>query len=79
MCLKVYKLSSSFIRCDVFISLLFTVLFIILFSEHWFMPTLGFHVFITYGAKLLSADWLRQRAFFLNQGGSFGNQEGMVT
>ena len=43
------------------------------------MPTLGFHVFITYGAKLLSADWLRQRAFLLNQGGSFGNQEGMVT
>ena len=34
---------------------------------------------ITYGAKLLSADWLRQRAFFLNQEGLFGNQEGMVT
>ena len=34
---------------------------------------------ITYGTKLLSADWLRQRAFFLNQEGSFGNQEGMVT
>ena len=34
---------------------------------------------ITYGAQLLSADWLRQRAFFLNQEGSFGNQEGMVT
>ena len=34
---------------------------------------------ITYGEKLLSADWLRQRAFFLNQEGSFGNQEGMVT
>ena len=35
--------------------------------------------FITYWAKLLSADWLRQRAFFLNQEGSFGNQEGMIT
>ena len=34
---------------------------------------------ITYGAKLLSADWLRHKAFFLNQEGSFGNQEGMVT
>ena len=28
---------------------------------------------------ILSADWLRQRAFFLNQEGSFDNQEGMVT
>ena len=30
-------------------------------------------------AKLLNADWLRQRAFFLNQEGTFGNQEGMIT
>ena len=30
---------------------------------------------ITYGAKLLTADWLRQRAFFLNHEGTFGNQE----
>ena len=38
--------------------------------------------FITCGAKLLNADWLRQRAFFLNQEGeegTFGNQEGMIT
>ena len=28
-------------------------------------------VFITYGAKLLNADWLRQRAFFLNHEGTF--------
>ena len=34
---------------------------------------------ITYGAKLLNADWLRQRAFFLNHEGTFGNQEGMIT
>ena len=34
---------------------------------------------ITYRAKLLSADWLRQRAFFLNHEGTFGNQEGMIT
>ena len=34
---------------------------------------------ITYGAKLLNADWLRQRAFFLNHQGTFGNQEGMIT
>ena len=34
---------------------------------------------ITYGAKLLSADWLRQRAFFVNHEGTFGNQEGMIT
>ena len=27
--------------------------------------------FITYGAKLLNADWLRQRAFFLNHEGTF--------
>ena len=33
---------------------------------------------ITCRAKLLNADWLRQRAFFLNQG-TFGNQEGMIT
>ena len=33
--------------------------------------------FITYRAKLLNADWLRQRAFFLNHDleGTFGNQE----
>ena len=34
---------------------------------------------ITCRAKLLYADWLRQRAFFLNQEGTFGNQEGMIT
>ena len=31
-------------------------------------------LFITCRAKLLNADWLRQRAFFLNQEGTFGNQ-----
>ena len=35
--------------------------------------------FITCRAKLLIADWLRQRAFFLNQEGIFGNQEGVIT
>ena len=35
--------------------------------------------FITYRAKLLNPDWLRQRAFFLNHEGTFGNQEGMIT
>ena len=35
--------------------------------------------FITYGAKLLNADWLRQRSFFLNHEGTFDNQEGMIT
>ena len=34
---------------------------------------------ITCGAKLLNADWLRKRAFFLNHEGTFGNQEGMIT
>ena len=34
---------------------------------------------ITYGVKLLNADWLRQRAFSLNHEGTFGNQEGMIT
>ena len=34
---------------------------------------------ITCRAKLLNADWLRQRVFFLNQEGTFGNQEGMVS
>ena len=38
-----------------------------------------FTAFITCRAKLLNADWLRQRAFFLNQEGTFGNQEGMIT
>ena len=33
---------------------------------------------ITCRAKLLNADWLRERAFFLNQEGTFGNQEGMI-
>ena len=35
--------------------------------------------FITDRAKLLNADWLRHRAFFLNHEGTFGNQEGMIT
>ena len=34
---------------------------------------------MTYRAKLLNPDWLRQRAFFLNHEGTFGNQEGMIT
>ena len=34
----------------------------------------AFSVIITCRAKLLNADWLRQRAFFLNQEGTFGNQ-----
>ena len=33
---------------------------------------------ITYGAKLLNADWLRQRDFLLNHEGTFSNQEGMI-
>ena len=33
----------------------------------------------TRGAKLLNADWLRKRTFFLNHEGTFGNQEGMIT
>ena len=37
-----------------------------------------YHIRI-YGAKLLNADWLRQRAFFLNHEGTFGNEEGMIT
>ena len=32
------------------------------------------HILITYGAKLLNADWLRQRAIFRNHEGTFGNQ-----
>ena len=36
-------------------------------------------IIITYRAKLLNPDWLRQRAFFLNHEGTFGNQEGMIT
>ena len=37
------------------------------------------HAIITCRVKLLNADWLRQRAFFLNQEGTFGSQEGMIT
>ena len=33
----------------------------------------------TYALKLLNADWLRRSPFFLYHGGTFGNQEGMVT
>ena len=38
-----------------------------------------FYCFITYRAKLLNADWLKRKAFFLNLEGTFGNQEGMIT
>ena len=34
---------------------------------------------ITYRAKLLNADWLRERPFFLNHEGTFGNQDGIIT
>ena len=34
------------------------------------------HYFVTLS---LNADWLRQRDFFLNHEGTFGNQEGMIT
>ena len=43
------------------------------------MTTMCIISVITCGAKLLNADWLRQRAFFLNQEGTYGNQEGMIT
>ena len=33
-----------------------------------------FIILIACRAKLLNADWLRQRAFFLNQEGTYGNQ-----
>ena len=36
-------------------------------------------IIIICGAKLLSSDWLRKRAFFLNHGGTFGNQVSMIT
>ena len=39
----------------------------------------GVYKFYHIQGKLLNADWLRQRAFFLNQEGTFGNQEGMIT
>ena len=33
---------------------------------------------VTYRAKLLSTDWQRQRAFFLNHEGTFSDQEGRL-
>ena len=42
-------------------------------------PSGTVRILITCRAKLLNADWLRQRAFFLNQEGTFANQEGMIT
>jgi len=63
-------------------SVIFSALmYIVLNLKLFLILTLSYVItsIITYGAKLLSADWLRQRAFFLNQEDSFGNQEGMVT
>ena len=40
----------------------------------WYFPRLS-HT----GEKLLMADWLRQRTFFLNHEATFGNQEDMIT
>ena len=52
-----------------------------IYSAHqiWMVFLFLIQTFITCRAKLLNADWLRQRAFFLNQEGTFGNQEGMIT
>ena len=36
-------------------------------------------MFITCSSKLLNADWLRQRALFLNHEGTFDNQEVIIT
>ena len=63
-------------------SVIFSELMYIVLNLKLFLILTLSHVItsiITYREKLLSADWLRQRAFFLNQEGSFGNQEGMVT
>ncbi len=38
-----------------------------------------FETVITYGAKLLNADWQSQRAFSLNHEGTFGYQEDMIS
>ena len=43
------------------------------------LPTKILTLTITCRAKLLNADWLRKRAFFLNHEGAFGHQEGMIT
>ena len=34
---------------------------------------------LSHTGQLLNPDWRRQRAFFLNHEGTFGNQEGMIT
>ena len=34
---------------------------------------------ITWGAKLLNVDWLREGIFFLNYESTFGDQEFMIT
>ena len=47
-------------------------------SRHAWRLSRLIKLLITYGAKLLSADWLRQRALFLNPKGTFGNQEGIT-
>ena len=36
-------------------------------------------IYMAFVTKLLNADWLRQRAYVLNNEDTFGNQEGMIT
>ena len=66
---------SYFIRTTVFLFFLNEILTLVIFQPEVVL----FFCFITCRAKLLNADWLRQRAFFLNQEGTFSNQEGMIT
>ena len=48
-------------------------------TQHCTRSSFLFLLFITYGARLPNADWLKQRALFLNHEGTLGNQEGMNT
>ena len=71
-------ITEFFNRCCVFVFLyIFNIqrksLFRFRRKQHWLFPLCT--CLITYRAKLLNADWFRQRAFFLN----FPSMEGKIT
>ena len=71
-----YLSITLFLKYPVFLFLFF-VLFCFFHFKTVFIVFSKLTCFITCGPKLLNADWLRKRAFFLR--GTFGNQEGMIT
>ena len=71
---KTFKISIYYERKRKFFEVIFEF-YNTVFGWHYYSRCFIITAIITYRAKLLNADWLRQRAFFLN----FPSMEGKIT